>query len=168
VRRLGCFILTFVIWLALIWGATPSKVGWDIQDLFAGLFISAAITLFLSEISPVGTARFLNPYRWLWLILYLLRFFVACVHANLDVAYRVLHPEMPIKPGIVKIKTSLQSDLAKTILANSITLTPGTLSVDIDGQDLYIHWINVRSFDPEQQTKIIVGRFEKMLKEIFE
>jgi len=58
--------------------------------------------------------------------------------------------------------------LAKTFLANSITLTPGTLTVEIDGQDLYIHWIYIATDDPEEQTRIIVERFEPMLKEIFE
>ena len=52
--------------------------------------------------------------------------------------------------------------------ANSITLTPGTLTVDIIGSDMYIHWINVTTDDPEKQTAIIVNRFEKILKRVFE
>ncbi len=91
-----------------------------------------------------------------------------CVRANFDVAYRVLHPNVPIRPGIVRVRTELTSDLAKTFLANSITLTPGTLTIDIDGQDFYVHWINIESDDPEEQTEIIIRRFERMLKEIFE
>ena len=58
--------------------------------------------------------------------------------------------------------------LAKAFLANSITLTPGTLTVDIVGQDFYVHWINITSDDPAEQTRQIVQRFEGMLKEIFE
>ena len=91
-----------------------------------------------------------------------------CVRSNLDVAYRVLHPDMPIRPGIVKVRTTLKSEIAKTFLANSITLTPGTLSVDIDGQDLYVHWINVRGEDPEEHTAEIVKPFEGLLRRIFE
>jgi len=87
--------------------------------------------------------------------------------ANLDVMYRVLHPALPIKPGIVKAKTRLTSKFARTMLANSITLTPGTLTVDIEGENLYIHWINVKSADVEEATKIIVEKFEKILEEIF-
>ena len=90
------------------------------------------------------------------------------VKANLDVAYRVLHMDLPIRPGIVKVKSTLQSDLGLTFLANSITLTPGTLTVDIIGNELYIHWINVLTDDPEQQTAIIVRRFENILKKVFE
>ena len=68
-------------------------------------------------------------------------------------AYRVLNPYLPIKPGIVRIKTSLTSEFAKTILANSITLTPGTLTVEVDGEDFYVHWINVSSDNPEIQWR---------------
>ena len=92
--------------------------------------------------------------------------------ANLDVVYRALHPKMPIKPGIVKIKTNLKTDSGITALANSITLTPGTLTVDLDrqGEDnfLYVHWINVKSSDLEQATRLIARRFEWFLERIFE
>jgi multicomponent Na+:H+ antiporter subunit E len=84
------------------------------------------------------------------------------------VAYRVLHPDMPIRPGIVKVRTDLESEMAKTFLANSITLTPGTLTVDIDGSDLYIHWINVVGEGVEAHSDLIVRRFEKLLRRVFE
>ena len=74
---------------------------------------------------------------------------------------------MPIKPGVVVIKTSLKQDMAKLILANSITLTPGTFTLDIKGDKLLIHWIYVRSEDIEESTKNIGERFEKYLKVIF-
>jgi len=89
--------------------------------------------------------------------------------ANLDVVYRVIHPKMPIRPGIVRVKTTLKSESAKAALANSITLTPGTLSVDItEDNHLYIHWINVKSTEEEEATKRIVLRFENILKKIFD
>ena len=89
------------------------------------------------------------------------------VKANLDVAYRVIHPRMPIKPGIVVIKTNLKQDIAKLILANSITLTPGTLTLDIKEDKLLIHWIDVKAEDKDEATKIVGERFEKYLKVIF-
>ncbi|MDD5778969.1 MAG: Na+/H+ antiporter subunit E, partial [Candidatus Thermoplasmatota archaeon] len=68
--------------------------------------------------------------------------FYEMAKANLDVAYRVVTGR--IRPGIVKISPGLKSDTALTMLANSITLTPGTLSVDLDeDNNLYVHWINV-------------------------
>jgi len=104
----------------------------------------------------------------MWLAIYLFIFIWACIKANLDVAYRVLHPAMPIRPGIVKVKTTLKSEFAKTLLANSITMTPGTITVDIIGDYMYIHWIYIRSEDPEVYTKIITGVFEKYIKRIVE
>ena len=80
----------------------------------------------------------------------------------------MLHPDLPINPGIVKILTGLSSDMGKSFLANSITLTPGTLTVDIDGEYLYVHWINVTTQDIEEASKIISGRFEKIIRRIFE
>jgi multicomponent Na+:H+ antiporter subunit E len=75
---------------------------------------------------------------------------------------------MPIRPGIVKVKTTLKSDMAKMLLANSITMTPGTISVDIIDDYLYIHWIFISSDDPEVYTGIITGSFEKYIKRIIE
>ncbi len=106
--------------------------------------------------------------RIIWFLWYLPIFLWECIKANMDVAYRVLHPKMPIKPGIVKVKTKLKTDIAKTFLANSITMTPGTLSVDIKDEFLYIHWIYVRDEGMEKATEIIVDKFEKHLKRIFE
>jgi multicomponent Na+:H+ antiporter subunit E len=76
---------------------------------------------------------------------------------------------MPINPGIVKIKTRLKTDAGITALANSITLTPGTLTVDLtDDGFLYVHWINVKSTDTEEATRLIAERFEYFLEKIFE
>jgi multicomponent Na+:H+ antiporter subunit E len=93
-----------------------------------------------------------------------------CLKANIDVACRVLHPALPIKPGIVKVKTTLTTDVALTFLANAITLTPGTMTVDIDRDNgiLYIHWIYIQTTDIEDATRIIVEKFEKILKKVFE
>ena len=107
--------------------------------------------------------------RIFWFLVYIPVFFYYVIVANIDVAYRVLHPKMPINPGIVKIKTNLKTDSGITALANSITLTPGTLTIDLteDGF-LYIHWINVKSTDIEEATKHIGQRFEYFIAKIFE
>ena len=96
-------------------------------------------------------------------------FFYYLIKANFDVVYRALHPEMPIKPGIVKIKTNLKTESGITALANSITLTPGTLTVDLtDDGYLYVHWINVKAEDVEGATRLIARKFEWFLTRIFE
>ena len=85
------------------------------------------------------------------------------------VAYRVFHPAMPIRPGIVKVTTRLRLRAARTILGNSITLTPGTLSVDVrDDGVLMVHWIYVRTLDEEEAARRLIGRFEWFIERIFE
>ena len=104
-----------------------------------------------------------------WLAIYSVVFVYSVVRANFDVAYRILHPAMPIRPGIVKVRTYLKSPVAITMLANSIALTPGTLTVHA-GEDgtLYVHWINVKSTDVDEATRYIVSRFEWFIHRIVE
>jgi multicomponent Na+:H+ antiporter subunit E len=85
----------------------------------------------------------MNPKRWVTFLAYLFPFFLAMAKANVDVAYRVITGR--INPGIVKIDPKLENDMSLTILANSITLTPGTLSVDVkpETNELFVHWINI-------------------------
>jgi multicomponent Na+:H+ antiporter subunit E len=101
------------------------------------------------------------------MIKYLIVFLIALVQSNFDVARRVLTPSLPINPGIVKFKTKLKTNYSKMVLANSITLTPGTLSVDVKDDTFYIHWIDVKTTDPEQAYTDIAGQFEKILLKIF-
>jgi multicomponent Na+:H+ antiporter subunit E len=173
-RRLIYFILAFVIWVILTWPFVDGRI--DIQVTVAGLIASAIIAVLFHEILPKEHRIFISPVRVFWFLVYVPVFFYYVIKANLDVVYRALHPKMPIKPGIVKIKTILKTESAITALANSITLTPGTLTVDLDTDEdpasgqtfLYIHWINVKSEDIEQATKLIAHRFEWFLKKIFE
>ena len=160
-KFLTCVLLAYAIWLLLLLPTTP-------EEYAVGLLFALLIGAFVGEVYPEQVELLASPRRVFWMLCYLPVFLCYCVKANFDVAYRVLHVDMPIRPGIIKLRTSLQTDLAKTFLANSITLTPGTLTVDVDGSDLYVHWINVTTEDPEEQTKQIVERFEGYLKRIFE
>ncbi|MHC4982954.1 MAG: Na+/H+ antiporter subunit E [Planctomycetota bacterium] len=160
-KWLMCLLLVFGLWLLLFWSVDLAVVG-------TGAFFALIVATFFGDIFPDRLHRLLNPKRWLFLVVYLPYFFFYCVRANLDVALRVIHPDVPIRPGIVKVRTSLTSEMAKTFLANSITLTPGTLTVDVDGQDLYVHWINISTDDAKKRTAQICGRFEPLLRRIFE
>ena len=152
--------------LLIIWFALTSSFHW--QELFAGIVTSLILSLFLSKtylglgLPPLGIKRMVFGF------IYIVMLFKEIIKANIDVAYRVIHPKMPIKPGIVVIKTHLKSDIAKMILANSITLTPGTFTLDILGDNLLIHWINVKTEDTSEATRIIGEKFETYLKVIFE
>ena len=166
-RRLIYFVLAFVIWILLTWPFAEGRI--DVQVVIAGLIASIFVAVIFHDILPKEHRVFISPVRIFWALVYLPVFFYYVIKANLDVVYRALHPKMPIKPGIVKIRTTLKTDSGITALANSITLTPGTLTVDLtDDGFLYIHWINVKSDDIEQATELIAKRFEWFLQKIFE
>ncbi len=166
-RRLIYFVLAFVVWVLAAWPFVNGRL--DLQVVVAGLVASFLVAMLFHDILPKEHHVFVSPIRVFWLLVYVPVFLYYVVCANLDVVYRALHPAMPIKPGIVKIKTNLKTDSAITALANSITLTPGTLTVDLtDDGYLYVHWINVKSDDVEQATQLISQRFEWYLQKIFE
>ncbi len=76
---------------------------------------------------------------------------------------------MPIRPGIVKIKSILKTDTGRSALANCITLTPGTLTIDVtDDGIFYVHWLNVLSLDEDEAAKLVLRRFEWFIQRIFE
>lgn len=166
-RRCIYFSVALATWLLIAWPVHAGR--WDGQILVAGLFAALLVSLLFHEILPREHPIFVNPMRLFWLLVYLPVLFFFVLKANLDVVYRALHPQMPIRPGIVKVHTELKTASGITALANSITLTPGTLTVDLDDHgDLYIHWIYVRATDTETATRQIVSRFEWFLKRIFE
>ena len=160
-RRMTEFIISFLMWVLLTWSL-------KLQDIMAGIVVALMVTILTRKLFPQDIVKLLNPRRFLFAVIYMPYLVYYILLANLDVAYRVLNPYLPINPGIVRVKTSLTSDFAKTILANSITLTPGTLTVEVNGDDFYVHWINISSDNPEVQREVILGRFERMLRRIFE
>ena len=160
-RRVALFITSFIFWLLLTWSAGAGSV-------VVGLAVAGLTTLFFGKYYFHRVAKFLQPQRYFWLVIYLFVFIWECIKANFDVAYRVLHPKMPIKPGIVRVKLDLKSPFARAMLANSITMTPGTIAVDIVGDNMYVHWIYITSEDPVQYTKKVSGRFEIYINKIFE
>jgi multicomponent Na+:H+ antiporter subunit E len=160
------FLVTFLIWLGLTAGG-----GW--QEIVAGLVMALAASLIVRRFRRLAApkADFKHwPRRLIFSLLYFFRFLWELAKANLNVASIVLHPKRPIKPGIIKIRTGLKTDAALTTLANSITLTPGTFTVDINPAkgELYIHCLIVKSKDIEQNTRDIGMKFEPLIKEVFE
>ena len=157
------FILAFLIWSFLTWPL-------DLQHFIISILVCGFVSFMTGDMFVKRPHVFKSINRYLWFLYYIPLFLWECIKANIDVAYRVAHPDLPINPGIVKVKTTLKSDTALTFLANSITLTPGTMSVDIDEENgfLYIHWIDVKDKDIQKATEIIVKNFEDILRRIFE
>jgi multicomponent Na+:H+ antiporter subunit E len=168
-RKLTLTIIAYIIWFLLVWPIDPVTGDLKLQSTLVGIAVALFVGLYLGDKIPkqIGIGTVFR--RIFWIIIYIPYFSWYVILANFDVVYRVIHPEMPIHPGIVKVKTDLKSPAGRTMLANSITLTPGTLTVDItDDGYLYIHWINVQAQDVEGATEHIVGRFERMIRRMFE
>jgi multicomponent Na+:H+ antiporter subunit E len=160
-RRIAYFVLGFVVWMLLVFTL-------NYQELLAGVVVALLAAIFFGRYLPVQPSKLLNPVRWFWLLAYVPVFAYMCLKANIDVALRVLSPGLQLRPGIVKIRTSLKSDVARVFLANSITLTPGTMTVEIKDDLLYIHWIEVGASDITAASKAIIGPFEYFLARIFD
>ena len=165
--------VAFIFYLLLSFGS--GTVGaWSIEELITGAVLSLIAGLIAGRVAipreKTGRGhplRMLNPLRILLFLAYLIGpFFFALAKANLDVAYRVITGK--IRPGIVRLTPGLNTDFGVTLLANSITLTPGTLSVDVDEEsgDLFVHWINVKDTDPSAQA--ICGSFPDWARRIAE
>lgn len=152
-------ILGLLIWLGL-----NGKI--DREMLITGVIVTVITSLFF-----IGTGIFkdvkLTPRAFFALIAWLVVFFIELIKSNIDVMSRVVTPKVRINPAIVEVKTRLKSKLGRLALANSITLTPGTLTIDIEEDTLYIHWIDATDVDIEGATQKIVSKFEKHLEVIF-
>lgn len=162
--KLQRFILNW-IFMMLVWLMFTSTFFW--QEVLIGAIVTMFISLMSISMFTCCTLKILSPVRIFWMLYYFLVFLVALVKANFDVARRVLTPSLPINPGIVKFKTKLTTHYSKMVLANSITLTPGTLTVDVIDDTFYIHWIDVTTTDPEKAFTEIAESFEKVLLKIF-
>jgi len=161
VRRIVLMVFTFILWILL-----TTNFHW--QSLLTGGIAALITGLVFGAMTVTDPFRALNPVRWFWMLVYIPVFTWEMAKANFDVAYRVIHPKRPIDPGIVRVRTRIKSEMGKTFLANSITLTPGTFTVDIKEDILYIHCIKVRHTDLEDASKDIIGRFEPLLIKIFD
>ena len=165
-------IVCFIAYLLLTTGSGTDLLIWSFWEILFGIILSVIVGIIARKIFAKKSFRMLNPVRWFTFLAYMIGpFFFGMAKANFDVAYRVITGK--INPGIVRISPDLKTDLGITMLANSITLTPGTLSVDIDEEknDLYIHWINVKKEALEKKPvdcKHVCGKFDKWIRRIAE
>ncbi|MDQ7793747.1 MAG: Na+/H+ antiporter subunit E [bacterium] len=132
-RVVGPALALLAFWLAV----TGSL---DRQHLvFGGLVVAVVLLVnrdLAFEVGEAGAFRIANLPR---LIVYTAVLLAEVVKANVQVAYIVLHPRLPVDPCLVIYHVGLEQEATRTLLANSITLTPGTLTVDLHGADFVVH-----------------------------
>lgn len=169
IERLVLFVLSFAFWIMLIWPVTSADGRLLTGDITVGVIVAAFVALIMHNIIRVKFIRLVNPVSWFWAFVYMFVLSYYVIKGGVDVSYRVLHPRMPIRPGIVRIRSVLETDTGRTVLANCITLTPGTLTIDVTAEGVfYIHWLNVLSLEEEEAAKQVLRRFEWFIQRIFE
>ena len=151
--------------LFLFWVLLNGTLAADV--LVTGALVSMAIALLFRNGLSFFTEFRATPGAFLAGILYYGYFFKELIKANLKLAAIVIAPALPINPGIVKVRTRLKSRMGRLMLANSITLTPGTLTVELDGEWLYVHCVTLESADVEAATAEIVAGFERYLEVMY-
>jgi multicomponent Na+:H+ antiporter subunit E len=154
-RFLALFILLFSFWLLL-----STFLDWF--HLFFGLLSTALVTLFTYDMVFVNEEGKNNRNKSLRFISYLPWILYQIILANVDVAKRVLDPKLPIEPNMITFESVLKTDLSKTTLANSITLTPGTVTIDIDENTFLVHAIA-----KEPADDLLEGTMERKVAHVF-
>ena len=135
-----------------------------VDELVLGSVVSLTVVFVARQRLALLSGLRLTPLAPLHLLRYLGYFFGQLALSNLDVARRVISPRLPIHPELVEVRTDLTSDLGRMLLANSITLTPGTLTVEAEGDRLLIHWIDsTPGSDLESATHAIAAGFEQRI-----
>ncbi len=156
------------LWLLLtfIWIAANSSLA--PENLLTGALLSGALAYVFARQSDVWRSLRVSP-RGIWhFLLYTFAFIVEMLKANLNMLRHVWSPRIAIRPGIVEIRTRLKSPIGRLALANSIALTPGSLVLNLEGDRLFIHWLDVPTDDPEEARRLIAGPFEDHLEKVFE
>ncbi len=146
----------FVFWVVLSGSFHP-------VDLLMGAALAILLGWWATAVLWVGDAPTLTPRQLLRLIPYVAELGVAIVRAAAQVAVLVLTPALPVNPVILTHRTRLTRRVSRVALANSMTLTPGTLSVDLDGAMLTVH-----ALGPEFADPLTSGALEARIARVFE
>jgi len=145
-ESLALFVLVFAFWLALSGKYTPVFVGIGAACAALVVFLTPDRLFLVGRMRPdfgIPLAR-VSPTHLLRYGLWLLG---SIVQANLEVARVVLHPRMPIHPRLLRFRVRFESRVSEVVLAHSITLTPGTVTIDLRDGEYLVHALIPRSAD---------------------
>ena len=142
-RAFGLGAILFGFWLALSGHYTPLLLGFGVGSCVLVVYLSDRMQVVDREGVPLHvTGRFLLYLPWLMKEIFV---------ANLEVAKVILDPKLPISPRMVVFHGSQQTDLGRVIYANSITLTPGTITTGVEGQDFQIHALRAADLETGEE-----------------
>ncbi|MBU0656144.1 MAG: Na+/H+ antiporter subunit E [Gammaproteobacteria bacterium] len=151
--------------LMLFWLMLNGKLEADI--LIVGALVALVIAVLYRDGLSFFTEFRFTPAAFIAGFGYYGYFFKELFKSNIKLAAIVLSPSLPVKPAIVKVRTKLKTRMGRLMLANSITLTPGTLTVEMEGEWLYVHWVRMEADAIEEATARIVSGFESYLEVMY-
>lgn len=125
-------LLVVILWLGLSGLYKPVVLGLGVASCALVVYLSLRMDVVDHEGHPIHLRPLQILGYWAWLT-------VQIVKSNLDVARRILDPRLPIDPGVVTVECSQRTEFGQVVYANSITLTPGTLSMDVSGNRIRVH-----------------------------
>ncbi|MDA0979005.1 MAG: Na+/H+ antiporter subunit E [Proteobacteria bacterium] len=140
---LGVLAVAWLLWSGIY---KPVVLGLGAFSCVVTLFLARQMGFF-DHSSEFHRIIWRLPGYWLWLV-------QEIVKSSWDVARLVLSPSLPIDPVVVRLKTGVREELGQTILGNSITLSPGTVTLDIHEQELLVHCIDRRSAEALLQGEV--------------
>lgn len=153
IHRICLIVVLFGVWL--LWSGLfePLLLSFGVLSCVIVLWILARMGVVDQEAAPIRIGlRF--PFYAPWLLWQIVR-------SNVDVAARILKPALPIEPGLIRVKAGQRSDLGRVIYANSITLTPGTVSVAVDGDEIAVH-----ALSHEAAADLLSGEMDRRVRRL--
>lgn len=161
VAYLAVWALSFLVYVVF----SGSVSGYDIvTGALVSVLVSALTTPLLQRHGSIRGVKGLIK-----LIQFGVRYaFVDEVRAHADLVRRIYHPLLPMRPAFVKIPVKeAKTPLGVTLIANSITNTPGTVTVDVGEGWLLVHWLDARVVEPEEAREAVSKVFESYAREVF-
>jgi len=163
------FALRGFVWLwfllAAVWLAVSST--FTVESVLAGALISAALAAYFARRFEIWGGIRVSPGRVYHFLLYTGVFLRELVRANIAMMRYVYAPRIQIEPGIVTVKTRLKSPIGRLALANSVSLTPGSLVLDLEGEEMRVHCLDLRGADPSEVARGMTRGIEEPLEKIF-
>ena len=145
-RALGLGAVLYGFWLVLSGHYTPLLLGLGVVSVALVVYLAARMDVVDEEGIPLQ----LGGRFWLYVPWLMKEIFVS----NVRVAKIILTPSLPISPVLVRYRSSQKTDLGKAIYANSITLTPGTITTRVEGQDLEVHSLTWMDIDGREEDEM--------------
>jgi multicomponent Na+:H+ antiporter subunit E len=158
------FAITFISllagWLLLTWSLDPGSV---LAGIISSLLVSAlTFRIFVDETEAGRRAHLPRMHVFgLFVLLLVFNMYVA----SFRVLWKIIKGD--INPRVVHFRTRLKTEIARVALTSSITLTPGTITLDLTEDHLVVHWLDAQTTHSRYAGKLIAGMYEKLLRRVW-